>query len=273
MAATSNVSSTNGGIDFDTFCTCGVPNYTSNPVDLADDDDEKETGKMDRDVTKLSERVKDTIKDYETQGIEGQKVCQYYIGKTYLKRKKNSGSKLTKKQSKIYLDFDRMKFNTWIKKGISSRYRVHKKKEYGCNGLVVLGVVTKEILPKKRAKAIKKEDYALILEQRLVHHLLIEEADERLQNKTFNEGKRQEKFDEPVNEAHDAFAYAIYMTLGCEEQGDETTQQQTQTQTVKKDTKKEPKNKTARDPQQSYIDEYFRKDKKSQRKVTFSGTQ
>lgn len=282
--AESYVSSTNGGIDFESFCKSGIQSYTFNPVNLADDKNEKGTErKMDRDIKKLSERLKQTIQDYETQDIDSERrVHAYYIGKTYLKRKKRQG--------KGFQIFDRMDPKTWIKSGISSRYRAHKMKKYGQYGLVVLGVVTKDILPETRAKRIKQEDYALILEQRLVHHQLIEEADDRLVNKTFNEGRRQtkdeEKIDERTKDEQNAYAYAIYMTLGSEEQPEQVHDVSTCTCTEetgdtarvplqvskiskKKDTKRSSRRKKEPDidKKQMLIPRFFGKEK---RKVTFS---
>ena len=273
--AESNVSSTNGGIDFECFCKSGIQSYTFNPVNLADDKNEKGTErKMDRDIKKLSKRIKETIQDYETQDIDNQRrVRAYYIGKTYLKRKKRYG--------KSFRSFDRMDHKTWSKKGISSRYRAHKMKHYGHNGLVVLGVVTKDdVLPEKRAERIKQEDYALILEQRLVHHQLIEEADDRLVNKTFNEGKRQKKeIDELTTDEQNAYAYAIYMTLGCEEESEQMDIEETATTATvqpqgskireKKDTKRSLRRKKELDidNKQNDIHRYF---KKESSKVTFT---
>ena len=272
--AESNVSSTNGGIDFECFCKSGIQSYTFNPVNLADDKNEKGTErKMDRDIKKLSERIKETIQDYETQDIDSQRrVRAYYIGKTYLKRKKRNG--------KSFSPFDRMDHKTWIKKGISSRYRAHKMKDYGHNGLVVLGVVTKDVLPEKRAERIKQEDYALILEQRLVHHQLIEEADDRLVNKTFNEGKRQKKeIDELTTDEQNAYAYAIYMTLGCEEESEQmgieetatiaTVQPQGSKIREKKDIKRSLRRKKEPDIDKTQTTMYRHFNKKSS-KVTFS---
>lgn len=58
-----------------------------------------------------------------------------YIGKSHICRRKG-------------VDFDPNKCSTWIlNDGINSRYGVHKKKDYGRSGLVVVAVVTRESIP------------------------------------------------------------------------------------------------------------------------------
>ena len=77
---------------------------------------------------------------------------------------------------------------------------------------------------------ITQEDYALILEQRLTHHLLINERDDRVHNATFSEGRRQRKprgvdrnTDESSADSDEkgAYAYAIYMAFKREKSYDE----------------------------------------------------
>lgn len=274
-----NSVSTTGGIDFDTMCRDEIPGYSFNLVDLVDEDHTQKERKLERDTKKLSTKLKDTITCIEMEPIEKtRQVEKYYIGKTYI-----LGS--------TFKSFDHMNHTTWVKKGIHSRYKYHSNKTYGCDGLVVLGAVTDKVLPSKRAKRVTKEDYALMLEQRLTHHQLIEESDDRVFNPTFNEGRRQaKKYDEDQCEKN-AYAYAIYMAFACENSvnkpddkqddnpDDEKIKPLVTSQTIIKhdttDSKqtskgystKKKKSKKIHDPRQTFIHDYF---KKSKQKVTFS---
>ena len=229
MAASVRSVSTIGGIPFDELCRGEISNYSFNLVDLVEDEDSEEKGKMDRDVEKLSKKLKDTIQSLEIVSIDhkGSAIQYYYIGKTYICRRKKGGCG-------GFQTFNHMNENTWVKKGISGRYQKHSKEIYGHDGLVVLAAITRCALPRDHLERISQEDYALILEQRLTHHLLINERDDRVYNATFSEGRRQRKpqgidrnTDKDSNEKG-AYAYAIYMAFkrekSCKE-SDECTEE------------------------------------------------
>ena len=205
MASVGSVS-TLGGVPFDILCEGEISNYSFNLVNLVEAKDTEKKGKMDRDVKKLSKKLKDTIKSLEIGpiGNKGRAIEYYYIGKTYIRQKKKRGGG--------FQDFNHTKEDTWRKKGISSRYKSHSTKYYGRDGLVVLAAITREALPRDHLKYITQEDYALILEQRLTHHLLINERDDRVCNATFGEGRRQGKPQDDSDEKR-AYAYAIYMAF------------------------------------------------------------
>ena len=205
MAAVRSVPN-KGGVPFAILCKGEISYYSFNLVDLVEGEDSEEKGKMDRDVNKLSKKLKDTIESLEIgpSDYERSPIKYYYIGKTYIRQKKKRGSG--------FQDFNHMKEDTWKKKGISSRYKSHSTKDYGRDGLVVLAAITREALPRDHLKYITQEDYALILEQRLTHHLLINERDDRVCNATFGEGRRQGKPQDDSDEKR-AYAYAIYMAF------------------------------------------------------------
>ena len=207
MASIRSVS-TRGGVPFDILCEGEISYYSFNLVNLVEDRHSEVDGKMDRDVEKLSQKLKDTIQSLEIGPIdyEGSEIQYYYIGKTYIHRRKKRGGGFQK--------FNHMEEHTWRKNGISSRYKYHSKRYYGRDGLVVLAAITRDTLPRDHLPRITQEDYALILEQRLIHHLLINERDDRVCNATFSEGRRQRKPQDDYDEKR-AYAYAIYMAFKC----------------------------------------------------------
>ena len=77
--------------------------------------------------------------------------------------------------------------------------------------MVVLAAIHKASIPKQCRKTEKKanqEDYALALEQRLIHHYRFIEGDERLENKTLTAGGSKKG----------AIAYALYMTFAVDQE-------------------------------------------------------
>ena len=227
-------SSVRGGIPFEELCKGKKSHYSFNLVDLVEGKESENKEKMDEDVKKLSKKLKDTIYDLEIGPIDrkGSTIKYYYIGKTYIHRRKKKKDKYGRGG---YQKFNHMEEHTWIKKGISSRYKSHSTKNYGRDGLVVLAAITKDVLPKPRLRHITQEDYALILEQRLTHHMLIKERDPRLYNTTFSEGRRQRKAqdvdekesstdsdsDSDDSDKKGAHAYAIYIAFKREKSCDE----------------------------------------------------
>ena len=183
-----------GGTTFDLLCSAdSVPNYACDAVvDLR-----REHG-LARAKEKLTKLVRDNISSLEI-GMDRQ-VEKFYIGKTSVQRNRRSRR------------FDPMKYQTWRKKGISSRWGEHKHNPYGRDGLVVLGVVNRDAIP--RRCRVDQELYALALEQQLLHHFMIEDPDDRIANETFSPGRREEQ----TSVGHAVYmAYALAPKLRTEE--------------------------------------------------------
>ena len=115
----------------------------------------------------------DTIKDKTGRDIES-----FYIGKTYVEERMNR-------------DFDHMDPDTWkLDGGINGRWKAHKDGGYGQDGLIVLTAVTRKAIHpciRKNKPDLLHEDYALVLERRLIEDYL---TDRRLHNKTMKPGRR-----------------------------------------------------------------------------------
>ena len=198
------------GISFDELCRGERTYYSFDLVDLVETKEIDAKRKMDRDIEKLSKKLNETIHSLECGNAdrEGSTVKQYYIGKTYIRRRHKAGGG--------YQHFDHMNPSTWRTEGINSRYKSHITKNYGRDGLVVLAAITRAALPTPHLRRISHEDYTLILEQRLLHHMLINELDDRVANLTFNEGNRQRRVQDSGDIDYadsDAYAYALYMAF------------------------------------------------------------
>ena len=198
------------GISFDELCRGERTYYSFNLVDLVETEEIEAKRKMDRDIEKLSQKLNETIQSLQrgNPDREGSTVKQYYIGKTYIRRRHKAGGG--------YQHFDHMNPSTWRIEGINSRYKSHSTKNYGRDGLVVLTAITRAALPTPHLRRISHEDYTLILEQRLLHHMLINELDDRVANLTFNEGNRQRRVQDNPDMDYvdsDAYAYALYMAF------------------------------------------------------------
>ena len=206
---------TRGGADFDDLVTGRAePHYTfrltrirSNHAAMQRDPKNTRTnakGNQDynalhRATDTLVKWVDDTITDIEIQSEK--KVVKFYIGKTYVRKNKNS---------KV---FDAMNPNTWKKDGIRSRWCHHKHQDYGKNGMVVLTVVTKDDVPQQSIEAFKHQEmYALALEQQLIIHYAFIRGDERLANTSTHPGMQQQ-------EESRAIGYPIYMTFASDDSG------------------------------------------------------
>ena len=122
---------------------------------------------------------------------------KFYIGKTHVRQKSGGHGGKVK--------FDHMKSGTWkMDNGINSRWKDHKRTDYGRDGLVVLTVVTKDAInPDIREKYpdFHQEHYALALERRLIQDYM---TDSRLENKTLEPGRR---------DSSTSIGYALYMTF------------------------------------------------------------
>ena len=146
----------------------------------------------------LIKRV-DDIKDE----IGKEKISEYYIGKTFVDATKGR-------------DFNEQSSGTWDLKGINKRWGDPRYKGY--NGLIFLTVI----------RTVKynftHEDFALALEQRLIHHYKIDRKDAKIKNPTFNEGKRAgrggKEDDEDEEDKEDGHpGYAVYIAVKIEEGG------------------------------------------------------
>lgn len=128
-------------------------------------------------------------------------IDQFYIGKTYIRKKK--GRK-----------FDPNKPDTWLMDdGIDKRYISHLTDDqgrdgHGKGGLVVLAVITEESIPEDcvtKGYIIHPEEYALTLEKRLIQKYMKEHTG--LANKTTNPGKTDKR---------GSNGYVVYMAFRLE---------------------------------------------------------
>lgn len=152
MAASMASHSTQGGCSFDELCRGTQVNYVTDKSCLVDLTPHTNLINAENALLDHLERC---LQDIEIQ--RGAPIAQLYIGKTYSQAK--SGTK-----------FDNMNPNTWRKGGIGDRFRDHKEKDYGKDGLFVITAITKECLP-EGTPANQKEVYALSLESRLIQQL------------------------------------------------------------------------------------------------------
>ena len=190
-----------GGADFDLLCTGTVQDYSANPANLAT------AKKLSHIKRKLKRKLEDTIQALQIES--GRTIAKIYIGKTYILQKKKRGG------GRGYETFDPLDHSTWKKTGISSRWQFHKDEDYGRDGLVVLGAITRETMPERCRESgqVDQEDLALAMEQRLLHHYRLSHPDPRVVNKTFDTGKTTRQH---------CIAYAVYMAFRYEDT-DETS--------------------------------------------------
>ena len=173
---------------FDRFCH-GHDNYVCDQDCLVN---LREFRSISDRVEALKRKVADVLDQVRQR--RGQ-VKGFYIGKTYVDKKKSA------------TNLDAMDPETWIKDGISNRWQVTYKPPQSpknCDGLIVLTVVTKDMLPHEHTD---QQDYAIMLEQRLLHHYKIEAYDPKIRNDSFGEGNR--------GEMHPGFA--VYVAVKLEE--------------------------------------------------------
>ena len=176
-----------GGAEFELLCTGAVRNYSANPANIAGQTEVKAIKK------KLIAQLEDTVRELELHS--DRTIAKIYIGKTYIKRRR---------KARGHQKFHPLKHHTWKKNGIGSRWQDHKKQEYGRDGLVVLGAITRETMPEKCRDRVHQEDFALAMEQKLLHHYLLSHPDPRVINESFSTGQAtKEKY----------YAYAVYMAF------------------------------------------------------------
>ena len=188
-----------GGVDFDELASAtGDPSYAFRLYTEKGDELSAPRTAVDR----LSSWLDTTIQDIECQSEK--RVRKFYIGKTYSQRHKKR-------------NYNKNDPTTWRKAGISSRWRTHRKEEYGKSGMVVLTVITRDRVPKGAIKSFKNQQlYALALEQQLIMHYAYERGDERLANETINPGKWKTDEGGGENEITGAIGYPIYMAYALE---------------------------------------------------------
>ena len=185
-----------GGVPFETLCRGGVQSYAPNLARIGEETEVEDAEQI------LYTQLIDTVEELEMADPEcRRKIGQIYIGKTYVARLK---------RQRRFQRFDPNDYSTWKKVGISSRWGDHKSQDYGRDGMVVLGAVTRKTMPRRirrRVPRVHQEDFALALEQRLLHRcILSRHHDDRVHvvNKTFTAGR-------PSNYRY--IAYAIYMAF------------------------------------------------------------
>ena len=183
---------TQGGADFELLCTGTIRNYSFNPADIAGQREAEDIKQ------KLIAQLEDTVRELELQS--DRTIANIYIGKTFIMRRKKPGGG--------YLKFDPVNSYTWRKKGICSRWNAHKHEDYGRDGLVVLGAITRETMPERCRGRVHQEDFALAMEQQLLYHCLLSHPDPRVVNETFSSG--------PVTKDK-CYAYAVYMAFGYDD--------------------------------------------------------
>ena len=124
-------------------------------------------------------------------------IEKFIIGKSYMDKLEDAPM------------FKAMDPNTWYAHGISCRWSgTYKYKQQppnaegtkipnaeetkipDYNGLIVLTVVTKEVLPHDKTTG---EEYALMLEKRLLYYYKIETYDSRIKNTSFDDGNTCKK--------------------------------------------------------------------------------
>ena len=129
--------------------------------------------------------------------IGEKKLSEYYIGKTFVDAKKGK-------------TFNEQSPGTWDLKGINKRWGDPRYRGY--NGLIFLTVI--RTVTDERRK-FTHEDFALALEQRLIHYYKIDKNDADIKNPTFNEGKRAgrggKEDEEDKEEGHPG--YAVYIAV------------------------------------------------------------
>ena len=190
--ASKTTDSSRGGVDFDALCN-GAKYYSFNLVELSTATSVEEVER------KLIDKLDETMIALESYLPKKRSISKIYIGKTYVKQKKNQR-------------FDSQNHSSWIKEGITARWRDHSKEDYGKDGMVVLGVITRDTLIRccrneARATAVRnihQEDFALAMEQRLIHHFTFNVPVSKLANDTFTTGKL-------TKTAH--IGYVVYMTF------------------------------------------------------------
>ncbi|OPL20333.1 hypothetical protein AM593_10054, partial [Mytilus galloprovincialis] len=188
--AMSSTGSVKGFTEFDDLCR-GCQGYSYNLAGLFDICDHDQFNRHKHPISfkeafkRLKLRIKESFSTLETQ--TERKVTDFTIGKTFVKQKPG-----------VY--FNPMKPTTWsLGGGINGRWQDYKNDKY--DGLIVLTCIERDLIPQhtkecnKRAILIHKktieanqQNYALALEQALIHFYVFIKPDERLRNQSFDIG-------------------------------------------------------------------------------------
>lgn len=179
-------------ISYTELRTGDIPGYVLDTGKVIVNSDIKKAVKI------TNENMLGHIKDIESSDGSGRKVKKFYIGKTHICESSR-------------VDFDPCNSSTWaLEGGINRRYLDHFNAGYGETGLLVLAVVTKESIPKKDAidhqYIINQEEYAVILEKRLIQMYSFPEDDRdpRIANPSADAGHLDEKLSP---------GYVVYMAF------------------------------------------------------------
>lgn len=149
-------------------------NLEEEPTRTYASDKTEEREKANQQVGRLIRHLNGIFRELK---IQGKTVQKFYIGKTFAPTSKRDG-----------VAYNNMDPSTFTKKGIRSRW-LTTYKGMGYDGLIVLTVVTKNLLlPKERRQKYKdQQDYALMLERRLIEYYRYNN-DPRIENPTLKEG-------------------------------------------------------------------------------------
>lgn len=187
MSATPSI---RGFTDFEDLCK-GCNGYSYNLAELFDRCDHDHTNhhrhsiSFKQSLKRLKLKLKQSLSELERQ--TERKVTDFTIGKSFVKEKKLA-------------HFNPMKPTTWcLGGGITARWRNYKSNNY--DGLIVLGCVERNLVPKKLRECsanahrldkttieMNQQNYALGLEQALIQYFSLIKADERLRNLSFDIG-------------------------------------------------------------------------------------
>ena len=185
-ASISSATSTRGGVDYDLLRT-GDPHfiyYSFNITNLEGAENLKDA------VDIVYRKICDVLSDMYIG--TGKRIGQFYIGKTFTHKHKK----------RVFNPLDP---NTFRKEGISSRWRTHKEKSYGKNGMVVVAVVTHPVAV--RLGYADTQKCALKIEEELQKRF---RNDGRLANdKTYHEGSKEQK---------GAIGYPLYVAFSLLEE-------------------------------------------------------
>lgn len=155
-------------------------------------------------VERLKLETETVLKDLSQN--RNKKIEGFTIGKTYVDKLSDSSD-----------EFDYLDTETWELDGILSRWRDYREeKDYA--GMVILCAVTGDLIPEEIQEYIRQEDdagnvldahqnYAIALEQQLIHYYAFVKTDIRLDNKTLNPGTIKKTI---------APAYVVYLAFKLE---------------------------------------------------------
>ena len=181
--ASYTTTTTRGGAKYDDLCKGVEKNYSFNLVCLTKGPNKEPMSFMEATET-LKNQIKQSIRDIETQNMDGRKIESYVIGKSQVHRQGKAGSG--------FIRFDSMNRNTWKfgEAGVNKRWSSYYKAEH-FDGLVVLAAIPRSSVPQNildKFEMMNQEQYALALEQYLIKYFMLVSVDGRIINKTFQVG-------------------------------------------------------------------------------------